>query len=81
MCRTVVNYCMKVYTKELNCEELFTELKPPQISTLSSCISFLGGCFWSLPYVECFKLLSIVFQALCLPDYFLLFSFSVMSNS
>ena len=43
-------------------------LRPPQTTTLPSCISFSLGWFWSLPPGQCYKLLSIVIQALCLPD-------------
>ena len=42
--------------------------KPPQTTILSFCISFSWGWFWSLPPVQCHKPLSIVLQALCLPD-------------
>ena len=35
---------------------------------LPSCISFSLGWFWSLSPVQCYKSLSIVLQALCLPD-------------
>ena len=43
-------------------------VKPPQTTTLSSCISFSLGWFWSLPPVQCYKYLLIVLQALFLPD-------------
>ena len=43
-------------------------LRPSQTTTLSSCISFGGGWFWSSPPVQCYKPLSIVLQPLCLPD-------------
>ena len=43
-------------------------VKPPQTTTLPSCISFSLGQFWSLPHVQCYKLLSIVLRAPCLPD-------------
>jgi len=43
-------------------------LRPSQTTTLPSCISFLGGWFWSSPPVQCYKPLSIVLQPLCLPD-------------
>ena len=43
-------------------------VKPPQTTTLSSCISFSLGWFWSLPPIQCYEPLSIVLQALCLPD-------------
>ena len=42
--------------------------KPPQITTLSSGISFSLGLFWSLPPVQCYTPLSTVLQALCIPD-------------
>ena len=42
-------------------------VKPPQTTTLPSCISFSLGWFWSLPPVQCYKLVSVVIQALCLP--------------
>ena len=53
---------------------LFTSLlslavyKPPQIATLPSCFSFSLGWFCSLPPVQYYGPLSIVLQALCLPD-------------
>ena len=34
----------------------------------ASCSSFSLGWFWSQPPVQCYKPLSIVLQALCLPD-------------
>ena len=43
-------------------------VKHPQTTTLPSCISFSLGWFWSLPPVQCYEPLSIVFQVLCLPD-------------
>ena len=43
-------------------------VRPPQIITLPSCISFSFGWFWSLPPVQCYELLSIVLQVLCLSD-------------
>ena len=43
-------------------------VKSPQTTTLFSCISFSLGWFWSPPPVQCYKPLSIVLQALCLPD-------------
>ena len=43
-------------------------LRPPQTTTLPSCISFSWGWFWSSPPVQCYKPLSIVLQPLCLPD-------------
>ena len=49
---------------------LFSQLfvRPPQPTILPSCISFSLGWFWSQPTVQCCKALSIVLQALCLPD-------------
>ena len=41
---------------------------PPQTTTLPSCISFSWGWFWSLPPVQCYEPLSIVLQALCIPN-------------
>ena len=43
-------------------------VKPPQTTTLPSCISFSLEWFWSLLPKQCYKPLSIEFQALCLPD-------------
>ena len=43
-------------------------IKPLRTTTLLFCISFSLGWFWSLPPVPCYELLSIVLQALCLPD-------------
>ena len=43
-------------------------VKPRQINTLSSCINFSWGWFWSLPPVQCYEPLSIILQALYLPD-------------
>ena len=43
-------------------------VRPPQITTLPSCISFSWGWFWSLPPIQCQEPQSIVLQALCLPD-------------
>ena len=43
-------------------------LKPPQMITLPSCISFSLGWFWSLSPVQCYKLWFIVLKVLCLPD-------------
>ena len=45
-------------------------VKLPQKTTLSSCVSFSLGWFWSLPSVQCCKPPSIVLQALCLPQLF-----------
>ena len=56
----------------LSCFSLlfFSQLfvKPPQTITLPSCISFSLGWFWLLPPVHCYELLSLVLQALHLPD-------------
>ena len=43
-------------------------VSPPQTTTLSSGISFAWGWFQLLPPVQCYKHLSIVLQALCLPN-------------
>ena len=43
-------------------------VKPPHTTTLPSCISFSLGWFWILPPIQCHQPLSIVLQALCLPD-------------
>ena len=43
-------------------------VKPPQTTSLRSCISFSLGWFWSLPPVQCYEPPSIVLQALCLQD-------------
>ena len=43
-------------------------VKPPQTTTLPSCVSFSLGWFCSLPPVQYYEPLSIVLQALCLPD-------------
>ena len=43
-------------------------VKPPQTTTLPSCISFPWEWSWSLPPVHCYKPLSIVLQAFCLPN-------------
>ena len=43
-------------------------VKSPQTITLFSCISFSLGWFWSPPAIQSYKPLSIVLQALCLPD-------------
>ena len=42
-------------------------VKPPQTTTVPSCIHFSLGWFWSLTSVQCYKLPSIVVQAFCLP--------------
>ena len=42
-------------------------VRPPQATILPSCISFSWGWFWSPSPVQCYKSLSIVLQALCLP--------------
>ena len=39
-------------------------VRPPQTTSLPFCISFSWGCFWSLPPVQCYKLPSVVLQAL-----------------
>ena len=43
-------------------------VKPPQKTTLHTCISFSWGWSWSLPPVQCYEPPSIVLEALCLPD-------------
>ena len=43
-------------------------VKPPQTTTLPSCISFSLGWFWPLPPVQCYKLPSMALQAPCVPD-------------
>ena len=43
-------------------------VRPPQTTTLPSCISFSLGWFWSLPPVHCSKLLFIVLRAVYLSD-------------
>ena len=43
-------------------------VKPPQTTTLPSCISFSLGWFWLLLPVQCYKPPSILLQAFCLPD-------------
>jgi len=43
-------------------------VKPPQTTTLPSCISFSLGWLLLVPSVQCFASLSIVLQVLCLPD-------------
>ena len=43
-------------------------VKPPQTTTLPSCIYFSLGWFWSLLPVQCYEALSVVLQTLCLPD-------------
>ena len=42
--------------------------KPPQTTIMHFCITFSWGWSWSLPPVQCYKPLSIVLQAVCLPD-------------
>ena len=54
------------YSSLLFFPQLF--IKPPQTTTLPSCISFPLGWFWSLPLVQCYELPSLVLQVLCLPD-------------
>ena len=41
---------------------------PPLTTILPFCISFSFRLFWSLPPVQCYKLLSIFLQAFCLSD-------------
>ena len=43
-------------------------VRPPQTTIFPCCISSSWGWFCSLPPVQCYKSLSIVLQALCLPD-------------
>ena len=43
-------------------------LKPPQTTTLPSCISISSRWFWSLSPVQFYEAPSIVLQAFCLPD-------------
>ena len=43
-------------------------VRPPQITTLPSCISFSWWWFWSPPPAQYSKPPSIVLQAVCLPD-------------
>ena len=43
-------------------------VRPPQTTTLLSCISFSWEWFWSPPPVQHYEPLSIVLQALCPPD-------------
>ena len=43
-------------------------VKPPQTTILPSCISFYLGWFWSSPPIQYYEPLSIVLQALCLPN-------------
>ena len=43
-------------------------VKPPQTTTLPPCISFSLGWFWPLPPIQCYEPLSIILQALWLPD-------------
>ena len=42
--------------------------KPPETTTLPSCISFSLGWFWSLPPLQCYEPPFIVLQAFSLPD-------------
>ena len=46
----------------------FLFVRPPQTTILPSCVSFSWGWFRSPPPVQYYEPLSIVFQALCLPD-------------
>ena len=43
-------------------------VRPPQTTTLPSCISLSLGWFWSPPPVQCYESPSTVLWALCLPD-------------
>ena len=43
-------------------------IRTPQKTTLPSCIFFSLGWYWSLPTIQCYESLSIVLQALYLPD-------------
>ena len=43
-------------------------LRPPKTTILPFCISFSWGWSWSLSPVQCHEPLSLVLQALCLPD-------------
>ena len=43
-------------------------VRPTQTTRLPSWISFSWRWFWSSPPVQCYEPLSIVLQALCLPD-------------
>jgi len=43
-------------------------IRPPQTTTLRSCIYFSWGWFWSLPPTQCYEPPSIILQAFCLPD-------------
>ena len=43
-------------------------VRPPQTAVLLFCISFSGGCSWSLSPIQCHEPLSMVLQALCLSD-------------
>ena len=43
-------------------------VRPPQTTTLPSCITFSWEWFWSLPPEQCYNPLSIVLQALRLSD-------------
>ena len=43
-------------------------VRTSQTTTLPSCISFSWGWFWSPPPLQCYKPLSRVLQAPCLPD-------------
>ena len=46
----------------------FIAVRPQQTTILPFCISFFGGCSWSLPSVQCHESPSIVLQGLCLSD-------------
>ena len=58
----------------------FTQLfeRPPQTTTLTSCISFSLGWFCSSPTIQSYEPPSIVLQALCLPDLLNLFFTSIV---
>ena len=50
----------------LSFSQLF--VRPPQTTTVHFSISFSCGWFWAPPSLHCYEPLSIVLQALCLPD-------------
>ena len=43
-------------------------IRLPETTTLPSYISFSWEWFWSPPPIQCYESLSIILQALCLPD-------------
>ena len=43
-------------------------VRPPQTTSLTFCISFSSGWFWSLSAIQCYEPPSIDLQALCLSD-------------